>query len=233
MCSKPYVTAIIVAAGNSTRMSGDISKQLIPLLGKPVIAYTFSAFEQADSITDVVVVCRECDMQDIKAVAESEGCKKIKAFTKGGATRCDSVRAGILAACDETTHFAIHDGARALILPQDIDKVVVSAMECDAAALAVPVVDTVKIVDDDGFVLSTPDRCTLRAAQTPQVFEKNLYMSALESSFSSEFTDDCALIETAGGRIRLVTGDYNNIKITTPGDVPLAETILSKRMKGE
>lgn len=233
MDNKPFVTAVIVAAGNSTRMSCGMSKQLIPLLGKPTIGYTLNAFEKAHSISEIIVVCRESDIPSIREVAENEACTKVKAFVLGGATRCESVRAGIIAANKNATHFAIHDGARALILSDDIDKVVSAALESGAAALAVPVTDTVKIVDDKGYVISTPDRSTLRAAQTPQVFEKSLYLSALDKAAGLDFTDDCALVEHAGGKIRIVIGDYTNIKLTTPQDIPLAEGVLKKRIEGD
>lgn len=229
MDKKPYVTAIIVAAGNSTRMGCGMSKQFIPLLSKPAVGYTFRAFEDANTISEVVVVCRESDLSQIKEVAQNEGCKKIKSFVFGGATRSDSVCAGVMAASEETTHFAIHDGARALILPDDIDHVVSVAFECRAAALAVPVTDTIKVVDEDGYIVSTPDRNTLRGAQTPQVFEKSLYMSALNANKDKDFTDDCALVETQGARVKIVIGDYTNIKITTQQDIPLAEGVLKKR----
>ncbi len=230
MDTKPYVTAIIVAAGNSTRMGCGMSKQFIPLLGRPAVGYTFRAFEDAHTISEVVVVCRESDLSQIKEIAENENCKKIKSYVFGGATRSESVCAGVMAASEYTTHFAIHDGARALILPEDIDSVVSVAFDCRAAALAVPVTDTIKVVDAQGYIVSTPDRATLRGAQTPQVFEKSLYLSALQSNKDNDFTDDCALVETQGARVKIVIGDYTNIKITTPQDIPLAEGVLKKRM---
>ena len=229
MNNSPYVTAIVVAAGNSTRMGCGMSKQFIPLLGKPAISYTLRAFEDANTISEVVVVCRESDLEQIKEIAETENCNKVKAFVYGGATRSESVSSGVMAASENTTHFAIHDGARALILPNDIDHVVSVAFESSAAALAVPVTDTIKVVDSDGYIVSTPDRAMLRGAQTPQVFEKSLYLNALENNKGVEFTDDCALVETQGARVKIVIGDYTNIKITTPQDIPLAEGVLRKR----
>lgn len=226
---KPYVTAIIVAAGNSTRMGGAVSKQFIPLLGKPVIAYTLNAFESAMCIDEIVVVCRQCDMAQIKEIAEKENCTKVRAFAFGGETRSDSVRAGIDASNPSTTHFAIHDGARPLVLPEEIENVVSVAISCKAATLAVNVVDTVKVVNEQGYIVSTPDRSSLRAAQTPQVFEKALYLKALEFTKGSVFTDDCALVETVGAKVKAVSGNLENIKVTTPLDVLLAEVILNKR----
>ncbi|MBQ8001147.1 MAG: 2-C-methyl-D-erythritol 4-phosphate cytidylyltransferase [Ruminococcus sp.] len=224
-----HVTAVIVAAGNSTRMQGSISKQFIPLLSKPVIAHTLSAFEIANTISEVVIVCRECDRLQIEEIVAEESCKKVSSFALGGATRSESVTAGINAASADTTHFAIHDGARPLILPDDIDRVVCAGIENGAAALAIPVTDTIKVVDDEGFIIDTPLRSTLRAAQTPQVFEKELYLKALEQNIGADFTDDCALVETVGAKVQIVIGDYTNIKVTTPQDVPLAEGILRKR----
>lgn len=226
---KHFVTAIVVAAGNSTRMGYGLSKQLISILGKPVIGHTLTAFEKAHSISEVVVVCREADLSEIKEIAETENCRKVKKYVFGGATRSESVRAGVLAANEATTHFAIHDGARPLVLPEDIDNVVSTAFEFGGAALAVPVTDTIKIVDDEGFIISTPLRTTLRAAQTPQVFEKELYMSALENLQGADFTDDCSLVEAVGAKVKIVIGDYTNIKVTTAQDIPLAEGILRKR----
>lgn len=229
MNDKEYVTAVVVAAGNSTRMKSQISKQFIKILSKTVIAHTLEAFEKAQSISEVVVVCREADRAQIEEIVKSENAAKVKAFAIGGATRSDSVTAGVRVASHKTTHFAIHDGARPLILPEDIDRVVEAGIKNKASALAVPVTDTIKTVDEDGFVVATPLRSTLRAAQTPQVFEKELYLSALEKNKNADFTDDCALVETVGAKVQLVIGDYTNIKVTTPQDVPLAEGILRKR----
>ncbi len=233
MDKKSFVTAIIVAAGNSTRMGSAMSKQFLPLLQKPAISYTLSAFENTPCIDEIVVVCRECDLQQIKDIAKEECVCKVTNFVFGGATRSDSVKAGIMAANEKTTHFAIHDGARALVLPCDIEKVISVAMEYKAAALGVPVTDTIKVVDEEGYIVSTPVRSTLRGAQTPQVFEKELYLSALRHTQGEDFTDDCALVETVGAKVKMVDGDYTNIKLTTMQDIPLAEGILKRRMRGE
>lgn len=224
-----HVTAVIVAAGNSTRMNATISKQFIPLHSKPVIAHTLRAFEESERISEVVIVCRDSDRTQIEYIVSQENFTKVASYAPGGATRSDSVAAGISASSERTTHFAIHDGARPLILPEDIDRVVLAGINNGAAALAVPVTDTIKVVDDEGFIIDTPLRSTLRAAQTPQVFEKDLYLSALQKNIGNDFTDDCALVETVGAKVQIVIGDYTNIKVTTPQDIPLAEGILSKR----
>lgn len=231
MNTKPFVTAVIVAAGNSTRMSCYVSKQLIPLLGKPTISYTLKAFEDAVCIDEVIIVCRKVDMQALKDIVEEYGFEKVKHFAVGGSERSESVANGVSAADSRTTHFAIHDGARALITPADIAKVVSEALECRAATLGAPVTDTIKVVDKHGFIVSTPDRASLMAVQTPQVFEKELYVSALENAAGKGFTDDCAMLEYAGVSPKIVMGDSHNIKLTTQADIPVAETILKNRQE--
>ncbi|MDO5123434.1 MAG: 2-C-methyl-D-erythritol 4-phosphate cytidylyltransferase [Eubacteriales bacterium] len=223
------VAAVIVAAGNSTRMGSEISKQLIPLCNIPTIGHTLMAFENAHSICEIVVVCRESDMNSIRQVAEELNITKLKALVKGGSLRSDSVRNGAKATSEDIDFLAIHDGARPLITPDAINRANCSAVEHRAVALMVPV--TVKVVDEKGVIVSTPERKTLRAAQTPQVFEKSLYMEALEKTKSAgvEFTDDCALVEFIGAKVYAVEGDYQNIKLTTPSDIAVAENFLIQR----
>lgn len=231
MSDKPFVSAIIVAAGNSTRMSCYVSKQLIPILGKPAISYTLRAFEEAASIDEVIIVCRKVDMQALQDIVDEYAISKVKSFVVGGCQRSESVKNGVEAASGDATHFAIHDGARALITPTDINKVVAEALVCKAATLGTPVTDTIKIVGKDGFISSTPDRATLMAVQTPQVFEKELYLSALLNSQGKGYTDDCAMLEELGVSPKIIVGDSPNIKLTTQADIPVAETILKKRQE--
>ena len=226
---KPFVSAVIVAAGNSTRMSCYISKQLIPLLGEPTISYTLRAFEDATLIDEVVIVCRKVDMEELKDIVAEYGFSKVKAFTIGGSERSESVRNGVLSANKDATHFAIHDGARALITPHDINKVVSEALIFGAATLGSPVTDTIKVVDKDGIITSTPDRSTLMAVQTPQVFERELYLKAVENAKGKGFTDDCAMVEELGVYPKIIIGDHPNIKLTTQVDIGVAESILKKR----
>lgn len=233
MSDKPFVTAVVVAAGNSTRMSCYVSKQLIPLLGAPAISYTLKAFENAHTIDEVVIVCRKVDMSELKAIVSEYGFGKVKAFTVGGSERSDSVKNGVEAASDCATHFAIHDGARALITAHDIDKVVSEAFVCGAATLGAPVTDTIKVVDKNGNIISTPDRASLMAVQTPQVFERNIYLRALENAKGKGFTDDCGMVEEIGVYPKIIMGDHHNLKLTTQADIPMAETILKKRQESE
>ena len=224
-----FTSAIIVAAGDSTRMGYKLSKQLIPLNGRAAIEYTLKAFQNCDEIDEIVVAARSTDIDDIAAIAFNF--RKVSAVLTGGATRMDSVRRGMRACDKRVTHYAIHDGARVLITPKQIEKALAAAYECGAATLATPVTDTVKIIGDGGVILSTPDRSSLWAVQTPQVFEKELYKRAMDNAISTglEVTDDCSMVEALGESVRIVKGDYSNIKLTTPVDITIAEALLAKR----
>lgn len=226
---RPVTAAVIVAAGASTRMG--IPKQLIPLRGVPVIAYTLSAFEQAASIDEILLVARQEHMLQYYDIAKSYGIGKLTQIIPGGNSRQESAAKGVYACHDNTAFFAIHDGARPLIRPQIIDAVAAAAYRDGAATAAVRVKDTVKVSNDDGFIAGTPDRRYLWNVQTPQIFERRLYLDALKRAVRDgrDYTDDCQLAEAAGYPVRLVESDYGNIKITTPEDVSLAESLLSKR----
>ena len=220
--------AILVAAGSSTRMALPTSKQFIPLLGVPTIVYTLMAFEHAHSIQDIVVVCRRQDMEQIWDCVKQYQMTKVYAVVPGGQTRQQSVAAGVAAAPTLAAYFAIHDGARPLIQPQAIDAVVQDAFLYQASALGTPVKDTIKVIDENGFIVSTPNRTALWAVQTPQVFERTLYCSAMEQAAQEDYTDDCQLVEHIGVKVHLCLGEYTNLKLTTPEDIAFAEAILKK-----
>ncbi len=225
-----FVSAIIVAAGGSTRMGISDSKQFIPLLGKPAISYTLSAFQNCALISEIVVVSRAQDIDRIFALSQECGFDKVIAVVEGGACRAESVKNGILAADAQAQYFAIHDGARPLITTEEINAVVEAAFETGAATVGTAVTDTIKVADENNVIVNTPERSTLRAVQTPQVFEKELYSFALSDADDLEsVTDDCSLIEKMGGEVLIVEGSRENIKLTTPIDVLIAESILSKR----
>lgn len=226
-----FVSAIIVAAGGSVRMGIADSKQFIPLMGRPAIEYTLKAFESCYLIKEIVVVCREQDKERIRAIADENEFSKVKTLVEGGASRAESVKNGINAVNEKAEYFAIHDGARPLITVEEIERVVEAAFETGAATLGVPVKDTIKIVDGYNKIESTPLRSQLRAVHTPQVFEKELYRFALENAGDNmiNFTDDCSLIENMGGEVEVVKGNEENIKLTTPIDVVIAESILKNR----
>lgn len=228
---KPFVTALIVAAGGSTRMGTRKNKLLLDLKGMPVIARTLLAFENTACIDEIVLVCREEDREEIREISQIFGIRKLKSIVKGGETRQQSVFQGIQAACQETTHFAIHDGARALITPEAIQESVLDGVRFGASSLGVPVKDTIKVIDQEGYVQDTPNRTFMWNVQTPQVFEKEVYQRAMEKAQQdqADYTDDCQLIEQLGVKVHLCMGSYENIKITTRDDLALGEHILQLR----
>ena len=220
-----FVSAIIVAAGQSRRMGGDTSKQFILIDGVPVIVRTLKAFEIAERIREVVIAARQEDIPQMYALIQDYEITKVKQIITGGETRQESVFRAIAQVDENADFLAIHDGARPLIRPQEIDLAVSAAVEHGAAALGVPVKDTVKQVDADGKIVDTPERSTLWAVQTPQVFSRALYLRAAGEA-AAQLTDDCQLIERTGAPVYLVRGAYANLKITTPEDVFAAEGIL-------
>lgn len=210
-------------------MGYKLSKQLIPLNGRAAIEYTLRAFQNCELIDEIVVVARPMDIEDIAHIAFNF--KKVSTVTAGGVNRTASVRKGIHAADKRAGFYAIHDGARVLITPKEIEKVLRAAYDTSAAALGTPVTDTVKVVDDGSVILSTPDRSSMWAVQTPQVFEKELYRRAMQNALVTnlEVTDDCSMVEALGEPVHIVRGEYSNIKLTTPIDITIAEAILAKR----
>ena len=218
--------AVIVAAGNASRMGG-IDKIMADLGGKPVIARTVAAFQECDAIAEIVVVTRE-DL--IPAVTEAcQGMDKVTAVVTGGKDRPESVNNGLNALSDKVTLAAIQDGARPFATWQLIDRVVRAANTYSAAAPAIPVKDTIKVVTG-GVVSNTPDRKTLQAVQTPQVFDYDLLRAALKKAKEdgAEITDDCSAVERMGMSVKIVEGDERNIKITTPMDLKIASLILEE-----
>ena len=229
----PFVSAVIVAAGQSTRMGMDSgkSKQFLPLCGLAAIARTLSAFESSCNTREVILVTNKFDTGRMFSVITEFGFTKVARVVVGGETRQKSAALGLNAVSKDAEYIAVHDGARPLVTADCIDRVIESAYKNGAASAAVRVKDTLKVADENGVVLSTPDRQRLFAVQTPQVFSIKLYREALEAAiqFGTDYTDDCQLIEAVGGRVQLVEGEYTNIKITTADDVSQAEVILRAR----
>lgn len=223
---RPVVAAVVVAAGSSTRMGAP--KQLIPLRGVPAIARTLMAFESAQLIDEIVIVARSEDMLPIYDICKAFEISRVTKILCGGASRQQSVFRGIVSVHETTQFFAIHDGARPLVSPPVIDRVVDAAFHAGAATAAVRVKDTVKVADERGFIRATPDRRLLWNVQTPQVFARRLYVEAMQQARAEgrEYTDDCQLIERTGHPVLLCEGDYANIKLTTPEDVAYAESLL-------
>lgn len=221
--------AILVAAGSSARMkSGGASKTMMEIGGEPVLSRTLRAFENAACISKIVIVACACDFDAIQKA--SAFVTKPLTITEGGKERQDSVSNGA-ALCGDAEYIAVHDAARPFITPEEIETVCADAEKYGAATLAVPVKDTIKVAAADGTVCATPERSTLRAIQTPQVFRLSLYKEALclAKNAGKQYTDDCQLIEAAGGKVYLTPGDYKNIKITTPEDLLVAEAFAAEK----
>ena len=218
--------AVIVAAGNATRMGG-IDKTMAFLGGEPVIARTVRAFQDCDAIKEIVVVTRSDLIMPVSDLCHQFS--KVTAVVVGGENRVASVQNGLNALSSKVRLVAVQDGARPLVSFEVIDRTVRAARSYGAAAPGVPVKDTVKIVTG-GVVTSTPDRKTLQAVQTPQVFDFDILRAALKKSVQKgwEITDDCSAVEMFGLRIRMVEGDERNIKITTPMDLKIAEMLLEE-----
>lgn len=222
-----YCGAVIVAAGNASRMEG-IDKALALLGGEPVIVQTVKAFQSCPAIEEIVIVTRQ-DLLE-KMVELTEDFPKVKAVVVGGADRTQSVLCGLQALSEKVQLAAIHDGARPLITPDLITKTVSAADFHGAAAPAIPVKDTIKTVQNH-WVYGTPDRSSLRAVQTPQVFYLPDLLTALYTGISqgAAFTDDCSALERMGIPVYLVDGQESNIKITTPMDLKVAQLLWEER----
>ncbi len=223
-----YCGAVIVAAGTASRMGG-IDKVMAPLKGEPMIVHTARAFQESDVIREIVIVTRPDLQKEIEALCR--GFNKVKAVVVGGSTRPESVENGLSALSDNVKLAAIQDGARPLISWQVIDRTVRAANTYGAAAPAVPVKDTVKVVRG-GVVAATPDRSRLQAVQTPQVFDYDLLRGALKKAKkeNAEITDDCSAAERMGMTVKIVEGDERNIKVTTPMDLKIAEILMEEML---
>ncbi|MBE5940591.1 MAG: 2-C-methyl-D-erythritol 4-phosphate cytidylyltransferase [Lachnospiraceae bacterium] len=229
-------TAIILSAGKGKRMGTTVSKQYLELLGKPIIYYTIKAFEES-KVDNIIVVCGKDDIEYInKEIIEKYNLTKISAVTEGGAERYNSVYNGLCEAkqCDIVL---IHDGARAFIRPDEINTIIEETVKHDACVAAVKTKDTVKISDENGYIKSTPDRATVWNVQTPQSFNYNIIKEAYENIIGRNgerkgITDDAMVLETYNPdiKIKLVECSYENIKITTPEDMNMGESILTGRL---
>jgi 2-C-methyl-D-erythritol 4-phosphate cytidylyltransferase len=219
------LTAIIVAAGSSRRVGFD--KLFAPILGKPVIAHTIDAFEQANCVNDIIIVAREDRHDEIKKL----GSAKIRAIVAGGEHRQDSVAAGLMGRGASEGYVAVHDAARPLVTAQLIERVFAKAQETGAASAAEAVSDTLKRADVDLVVKEAVDRQQLFAMQTPQIFERSLIEDAYRAVFAKNLriTDEVSAVEQLGRKVALVPNDDFNFKITFERDLKLAELVLRQR----
>ncbi len=223
------ISVIIVCGGSSTRMGG-VNKILLPLGNTNVAGQTMLAFEKCPEVNDIVVVCRECDREALKNTAETLGITKLTGFAEGGETRQQSVFNGLRKISPDTDLIAVHDGARPLVKAEHIAKTARDAEVFGGAVLGVPVKDTIKVVSD-GLITDTPHRPSLYITQTPQIFKRRIYFEAVDFALEHEldYTDDCQLAEAIGIKVCMTTGDYTNIKITTPEDIKIAELLLEEK----
>ena len=221
------VGAIIVSAGASTRMNG-VNKTLVELGGVPVIARTVDVFEKCDAVGCVVVVVSQQSLAEVAEIARRLEWKKVAHVRIGGLRRQDSVRIGLKALPETCRWIVVHDGARPLVTDKVIKDGLLTAEAVGAATAAVPTVDTIKVVTDDGHVVETLDRRMLAAIQTPQVFRRDLLLKA-HDEIPHDVTDDAAMIEMGGGRVEVFMGDRSNIKVTTHEDLIIAEALLAAR----
>ncbi len=224
------IAAIIVAAGLSRRMSSVCQdKLMLKIRDTEVLARTMIQYQRAQTVSDIYVVTRKELFDTVKGFAKTYGIDKFKGVCCGGETRQQSVTNG-LALCEDADFVAIADGARPFVKPMDIDRVSLAAAQHGGAVLCVAVKDTVKVVGEDGFIVSTPPRETLLLAQTPQTFRKDRLCKLMQQANAQgkTVTDDSSVFEMFDEKVFAVIGDYDNIKITTEEDILQAETIAGK-----
>lgn len=224
------ITAIVLAAGKGTRMNSVVAKQYLELNGKPVLYYSLKAFQNS-RVDEIIVVTGEEDIEFVKTeIIDRYNIRKVKAVVAGGKYRFSSVYNGLMSASDNTDYVFIHDGARPLVTPEMVEKLYEEVKQKKAVVAACPAKDTIKVVDENCKVISTPPRSSLWQVQTPQTFEYKLVKSAynrLMESGDVSATDDAMVVETYGEvPVYLVDTGYSNIKITTPEDMKLAEVLL-------
>ncbi len=225
-------TCIIVAAGTGSRMKSDIPKQFMEAEGYPLLYYTIKAWEES-FVDDIILVVSEEYVESVSSfIVEKYSFKKVSRIVSGGNERYDSVYAG-LCACETSDYVYIHDGVRPCITQDIIGRVREAVESYGACVAAVPVKETIKISDRDGFAVSTPDRGTLWTIQTPQAFKYSVIKKAYDALAGKDkrgITDDAMVVEAYGGvRVKLVTGDYGNIKVTTPEDMEVLKGMLKSR----
>jgi 2-C-methyl-D-erythritol 4-phosphate cytidylyltransferase len=223
--NKSNVCAIIVAAGESRRMNG-VDKIMAPLGGKPVLTWSIEAFQKSQQIDQIILVNSQNNHEPVRCLVMDQKWSKVMDVCIGGKRRQDSVAAG-LASAGDCEWVIIHDGARPLLSQDLIDRGLEAARETGAAAAAVPVTDTIKLAGNDLMVIETPPRANLWSVQTPQIFRLSIIREAYQR-IREDVTDDSSLVEQIGYKVKLFPGSYDNIKVTTPRDLELAELLIKK-----
>jgi 2-C-methyl-D-erythritol 4-phosphate cytidylyltransferase len=225
------LTAIIVAAGRSQRMGFDKLSQ--PLAGKPVVVHSIDAFEQTPTVSEIILIVRQDQVPAHEQMISTQKFAKVRKIIPGGERRQDSVRAGLAALATTAEFVAVHDAARPLLRPEQIDRVFAVCREHGAAALAEPVRDTLKRVSKEGFINDSIAREQMYALQTPQIFARELLERAYNEVFeqSVSVTDETSALHHIGQKVAIVSNHDFNFKITFPNDLALAEFILAQRAK--
>lgn len=228
------IAAIIVAAGQGKRMGGAMNKVWLPLAGQPVLSYSLRVFAAVPGIEQIIVVAAATEQRLVEALLADMELPVSWTVVAGGAQRQDSVAAGLACVAPEAELVVIHDGARPLIDVATAQRALTEAAQWPAVCVGVRVKDTIKVVDGDGCITATPPRDGLWSVQTPQVFRAELLRRAYAVAAADGFvgTDDASLVERLGGAVRMIEGSYDNLKITTPEDLPLAERLLRLRGVG-
>ncbi|MEA5571839.1 2-C-methyl-D-erythritol 4-phosphate cytidylyltransferase [Calothrix sp. UHCC 0171] len=226
---------LIPAAGMGKRMGSDRNKLLLMLRSRPLIAWTLLAAEASQAIQWIGIISQPYDWDELKGILAELNLQKPVELIAGGATRQESVYNGLQALPSDAQQVLIHDGARCLATPNLFDRCAEAVLHCPGFIAAVPVKDTIKVVDDSGVIQNTPNREYLWAAQTPQGFNVNLlkqcHAEGVENGWA--VTDDAALFEKCGYQVKIVAGEETNLKVTTPQDLAIAEFILEMRKKGK
>lgn len=224
------VTVIFPAAGASRRMGSGINKNLMGLMGEPILIRTLKTFSKVERITCLIVVVAEHEVETVKELLRGTSELKSWQVTIGGSERQHSIANGLKLLPDDAEIILVHDAARPLVSVQTINDVIDAAEQFGGSIAAVPSKDTIKVVDAEGFVKHTPPRAELVNVQTPQGFKREILLRAYDKAAKENFlgTDDSSLVERLGVKIKVVAGGYQNIKITTPEDIHVAETFLRR-----
>ena len=235
--NKPKFTALIMAAGNGTRMKSETKKQFMEINGMPIVAYSIKAFQENDNIDSIVVVVPAGSIDDTLAMCIRLGFSKVKTIAEGSDKRFKSVYNGLLSVPEDTDYVLIHDGVRPMIDKALIDRCCRYVVMTRACVAAVPVTDTIKRANGQGFAAETLDRTTLWSIQTPQSFSYPLLLEAYKSlnrtieeygTDENKITDDAVIVENMTDcHVRIIEGDPKNIKITTPNDLIVARAYLT------
>lgn len=232
MYKNHHVSVIIAAAGMSNRMGSKINKQFIWIDGKPVLAHTIEKFEKCKYIDEIILVSKEEEIDYCrKEIVKKFKFKKVSNIIRGGQERQDSVYNGILALNEKTDIVLTHDGARPFVKIENIEDGIKGVLEFGACVVGVPVTDTIKVVGENNSIQNTPNRATLWAAQTPQCFLKETLIRGYDHAIKNRYfgTDDSSIVEQAGYEVKMIMGSYENIKITTPEDIIVAESLFKDK----